>query len=70
MSREGDIIGGRFQLGGLVAIQGLEGCTDRRCTKINGRCAGYHCAVCLKPSGMTGHAACRDEASLKNQQRR
>lgn len=39
------------------------GCTDVRCTRINGRCVGMHCARCGEPCSSQGHACkeARDE---------
>lgn len=55
--------GEQFKLERLVAYQGQEGCHDVRCSQASpypGRCGGYHCAVCEKPSSMTGHRACQE----------
>ena len=30
-------------------------CTDMGCTRIGGRCVGYHCPHCGQPTGMAGH---------------
>lgn len=38
-------------------------CTDERCTRIDGRCVGYHCDHCGKPCGMYGHERCRSATS-------
>lgn len=59
--------GAKFTIQGPVSYQGKADCVDPQCTlrwdgdrPIPG-CLGYHCAICDKPSGMTGHKACRDE---------
>lgn len=63
----GDVVTGedghRFEIVGLVAIQGLEGCQSPRCTRLGcdwangdlGQCVGYHCPDCLEPTSMMGH---------------
>lgn len=50
-----------YELGALVAIQGKKGCTDSRCSRLNGRCHGYHCPKCGEPCSMMGHSACPDK---------
>lgn len=61
--KPGDVIDGRFEvIRGPVAIQGLEGCADTRCTRWVNRetredmgCADYHCPDCLERTSMYGH---------------
>lgn len=62
MSREGDIVGGRFQLGEQVSYQGDPDCTERSHdhrwvdgSALPGCIMGYHCPHCAGPCGMTGH---------------
>lgn len=50
--------GGEFEVRELVAVMGREGCEDVTCTRINGKCAGYHCPHCHKPCSMLGHPNC------------
>lgn len=57
----GDVVGG-FEVERLVAIQGLEGCTNMTCTRLinpdtgeDMGCVGYHCPVCDAPTGWMGH---------------
>jgi hypothetical protein len=38
-------------------------CQNLRCTRLNGRCVGYHCDICGEPSSIYGHAACQDRAT-------
>ena len=54
---------GDFEIGALLAYQGKEGCTDSRCTRMDGRCHGYHCPVCHEPCSMMGHKKCQEEAA-------
>lgn len=67
--KPGDIIegreGGRFEIvgDGPVAIMGQDGCTDVRCTRLNGKCVGYHCPKCGQPCSMMGHRACQEPAA-------
>jgi|GEM_PF-6204377 len=57
-----EVVDGRWKLGYHIAMQGLDGCTNQRCTRLIDRetredvgCAGYHCPVCLAPTSMMGH---------------
>jgi hypothetical protein len=57
--------GKTWEIGALVAAQGLEGCTDPRCRRVGsdytadppklGVCVGYHCPTCGEPCSMMGH---------------
>lgn len=31
------------------------GCRDPRCTRMNGKCVGYHCSKCGGPCSSQGH---------------
>lgn len=66
--------GRSFELGPMVAYQGKEDCRNPTCfrgwygdTMADEGCAGYHCAVCHKPSSMYGHKACQ-EADVDHRQ--
>lgn len=68
--KPGDVIEGddgkRWQIGGLIAVQGVDECTSPMCRRVGadytktppdiGRCAGYHCPKCGQPCSMMGHA--------------
>lgn len=41
-----------------AADTSTEDCTDPRCTQIDGRCVGMHCAACGDPCGPQGHSHC------------
>lgn len=56
---------GGYELGPMVAVQGKEGCTDPRCTRMRDRetgewgvCIGWHCPRCGEPCSMMGHRNC------------
>ena len=52
----GDLLGGRFEIGCQIAVQGPEDCRHAMCTRRpDGRCVGYHCAACGRPSSYQGH---------------
>lgn len=56
---------GPYKLGKLLSVQGKDGCKDPRCSRMNGKCVGYHCADCGKPSSMIGHPrGCPGEGEL------
>jgi hypothetical protein len=59
VSRSGDVVGGRFEIGEQVAYRGKQGCTDPRCTRRRGdaSCFGWHCSRCHGPSSYQGHLA-------------
>lgn len=41
--------------GDVLAGPGPEDCRDVRCSRVNGRCVGMHCAKCGEPCGSQGH---------------
>jgi hypothetical protein len=42
----------------LKEIPGDDSCRNIMCTQIGGRCVGYHCAKCGKPTSMMGCNEC------------
>ncbi len=57
MTREGDIIDGKWKLGPMLAYEGKAGCVNHRCRRVMGEpgCRGYHCPTCDEPVSMMGH---------------
>jgi len=47
--------GNTWVVGDLLATQGQEGCRDVRCSRIGGRCVGWHCPHCGEPTSSQGH---------------
>lgn len=43
---------------GGESLPGAPECTDPRCSRINGACAGLHCPACGEPCGSMGHQGC------------
>lgn len=62
--KKGDLIDGRYEIvsDGPIAIMGVKGCEDPRCTRLKGKCIGYHCPICGKPCSMMGHPKCQEAA--------
>jgi hypothetical protein len=57
---------GGFEVGELLAVQGKPGCTDIRCTRINGECVGWHCPRCGAPTSSQGGCGCADREETGN----
>lgn len=51
--------GRTFVIGELLATSGPEDCQDARCSRLDGRCVGYHCPRCGEPCSSQGHGLCK-----------
>lgn len=61
--------GRRFVISGTpVAGQGPEGCSNAFCTRIDGRCVGWHCTYCGAPTSSQGHK-CAERKAKEPQER-
>jgi hypothetical protein len=50
--------GTRWVVGERLAYQGDTTCRNATCTRVDGRCVGWHCAVCGAPCSSQGHHNC------------
>lgn len=44
----------------VAEIPGDDNCRNIMCTRIGGRCVGWHCSVCGEPCSSQGHSGCND----------
>jgi hypothetical protein len=59
--------GRRFVIGTQLAVS-KEGCTNPYCSRIDGRCVGWHCPHCNAPTSSQGHNCAEGKAKGPREQ--